>query len=74
MIAPSLFPRIAPTSALEKLKNDQAVVHYATKATAQMWIEQPLETNKEKRAARRFDHFFDTHPPLEDRIKRLREM
>ena len=39
-------------SALEKLRDDQAVVHHATKATAQMWIEQPLETDK-KKAARR---------------------
>ena len=35
-------------SALEKLRDDQAVVHHATKATAQMWIEQPLETDKKK--------------------------
>ena len=39
-------------SALEKLRDDQAVVHYATKATAQMWIEQPLETDAEEAAAR----------------------
>jgi heat shock protein HtpX len=60
-------------SALEKLRDDQAVVHYATKATAQMWIEQPLETDKEKPGSR-FNNLFDTHPPLEDRIKRLQEM
>jgi heat shock protein HtpX len=64
-------------SALEKLRDDQAVVHYATKATAQMWIEQPLEVadeDQKKDARSRFNHLFDTHPPLEDRIKRLREM
>jgi heat shock protein HtpX len=60
-------------SALEKLRNDQAVVHYATKATAQMWIEQPLETDKKKPGSK-FNNLFDTHPPLEDRIKRLQEM
>ena len=60
-------------SALEKLRDDQAVVHYATKATAQMWIEQPLETDKEKPGSK-FNNLFDTHPPLEDRIKRLQEM
>ena len=39
------FTRYPPglISALEKLRDDQAVVHHATKATAQMWIEQPLE-------------------------------
>ena len=30
-------------SALEKLQDDKAVVHYATRATAQLWIESPLE-------------------------------
>jgi len=60
-------------SALEKLRDDQAVVHHATKATAQMWIEQPLETDKEKPGSK-FNNLFDTHPPLEDRIKRLQEM
>ena len=35
-------------SALEKLRDDQAVVHHATKATAQMWIEQPLETRRRR--------------------------
>jgi heat shock protein HtpX len=62
-------------SALEKLRDDQAVVHHATKATAQMWIEQPLEPGRERKDARsRFNNLFDTHPPLEDRIKRLQEM
>jgi heat shock protein HtpX len=60
-------------AALEKLRDDQAVVHYATKATAQMWIEQPLETDKKKPGSK-FNNLFDTHPPLEDRIKRLQEM
>jgi heat shock protein HtpX len=60
-------------SALEKLRDDQAVVHHATKATAQMWIEQPLETDKKKPGSK-FNNLFDTHPPLEDRIKRLQEM
>jgi heat shock protein HtpX len=60
-------------SALEKLRDDHAVVHHATKATAQMWIEQPLETD-EKKPGSRFNNLFDTHPPLEDRIRRLQEM
>jgi len=60
-------------SALEKLRDDHAVVHHATKATAQMWIEQPLEMDKKKPGSK-FNNLFDTHPPLEDRIKRLQEM
>jgi heat shock protein HtpX len=59
--------------ALEKLKGDQAVVHYATKATAQMWIEEPLETDPKKPGSK-FNKLFATHPPLDDRIKRLQEM
>jgi heat shock protein HtpX len=62
-------------SALEKLRDDQAIVHHATKATAQMWIEQPLEPAADKKDTKsRFNSLFDTHPPLEDRIKRLQEM
>jgi heat shock protein HtpX len=61
------------TSALEKLRNDHAVVHHATKATAQMWIEQPLETGDTNRSSR-INRLFDTHPPLEERIRRLKEM
>jgi heat shock protein HtpX len=62
-------------SALEKLRDDQAIVHHATKATAQMWIEQPLEPGADKKDAKsRFNNLFDTHPPLEDRIKRLQGM
>ena len=60
-------------SALEKLRNDQAVVHYATKATAQMWIEAPLETAPDNRSSK-INKLFDTHPPLEERIQRLKEM
>jgi heat shock protein HtpX len=60
-------------SALEKLQADQAVVHYATRATAQMWIEQPLDRDEEKKGSW-LNRAFDTHPPLEDRIKALKEM
>ena len=59
-------------SALEKLRDDHAVVHHATKATAQMWIEQPLEA-AEKKPGSRFNKLFDTHPPHEDRIHRGQE-
>jgi heat shock protein HtpX len=60
-------------SALEKLRDDHAVVHHATRATAPMWIEQPLDTTDDNRGARA-NRRFDTHPPLEERIRRLREM
>ena len=63
-------------SALEKLKDDQAVVHHATRATAQMWIESPLDRDQEKEGKKGswLNRAFDTHPPLEDRIAALKAM
>jgi heat shock protein HtpX len=61
-------------SALEKLQGDQSVVHHASRATAQMWIEQPLEGKAGGSKQSWLDRAFDTHPPLEDRIARLKEM
>jgi heat shock protein HtpX len=68
-------------SALEKLKDDQAVVHHATRATAQMWIESPLDRGKghsdgngEGSKGSWLNRAFDTHPPLEERIRILQEM
>ena len=65
-------------SALEKLRDDQAVVHHATRATAQMWIESPLERDREVEAGRKkgtwLNRKFDTHPPLEERIAALKAM
>ena len=65
-------------SALEKLRDDQAVVHHATRATAQMWIESPLERDREVEAGRKkgtwLNRMFDTHPPLEERIAALKAM
>jgi heat shock protein HtpX len=60
-------------SALEKLKADQTSIHSASKATAHLWIEQPLDTDSNK-GHTRFNHLFDTHPPLDDRIRALQAM
>jgi heat shock protein HtpX len=60
-------------SALEKLKADQAVVHHATRATAQLWIESPLDRDREHKRTW-LNRAFDTHPPLDERIKILKEM
>jgi heat shock protein HtpX len=59
-------------SALKKLESDQAVVHHATRATAQLWIESPLDRKSEKGS--RLNRAFDTHPPLEERIRILESM
>ena len=60
-------------SALKKLQTDKAVVHHATRATAQLWIESPLERDEGKKGAW-LNRLFDTHPPLDERIKVLESM
>jgi heat shock protein HtpX len=60
-------------SALKKLQSDKAVVRHATRATAQLWIESPLDREEGKRGAR-LNRLFDTHPPMEERIRRLGAM
>jgi heat shock protein HtpX len=60
-------------SALEKLQSDQAVVHHATRATAQLWIESPLDREQQQKR-NWLNRAFDTHPPLEERIRILKEM
>ena len=61
-------------SALEKLRDDQTVVASHSRATAHLWIEQPMPTEKEEGKLSRLNRLFDTHPPLEERIAALREL
>jgi len=60
-------------SALEKLKDDHTSTHFASKATAHLWIEEPLdkETNK---GDTKWNHLFETHPPIDERIHALEQM
>jgi heat shock protein HtpX len=60
-------------SALKKVQSDTAVVHHATRATAQLWIESPLDREQSKKGSW-LNRAFDTHPPLDDRIKLLEAM
>ena len=60
-------------SALEKLKADDTSIHSASKATAHLWIEEPLDKTSNK-GNKRLNHLFDTHPPLDDRIRALQAM
>lgn len=60
-------------SALRKLQADQAVVHEATRATAQLWIESPLDREAGHKGAK-LNSMFDTHPPLAERIAILEAM
>ena len=60
-------------SALEKLKDDHTSTHFASKATAHLWIEEPLDKESNKGASK-LNHLFDTHPPIDDRIHALEQM
>jgi heat shock protein HtpX len=61
-------------SALEKLRDDTTVTHSASKATAHLWIEQPMSGVGDKGRQGWLNKMFDTHPPLEERIALLREL
>jgi heat shock protein HtpX len=56
-------------SALRKIAADQNVLTVANKATASLYIANPLKDHPFQ-----FDRLFDTHPPIEERIKRLEAM
>ncbi|MFZ5845043.1 MAG: M48 family metallopeptidase, partial [Patescibacteria group bacterium] len=57
--------------ALEKLGKDREVLEVATNATAHLYITNPF---KGKEFAAWFASLFNTHPPITERIKRLRSM
>ncbi|MEX2554314.1 MAG: M48 family metallopeptidase [Actinomycetota bacterium] len=59
-------------SALEKLRDDRTVVRSASRATAALWIESPLQ--REQGFFGWLNRLFDTHPPLDERIKILKEI
>jgi heat shock protein HtpX len=56
-------------SALEKISGSSDELRVANKATAHMYIVNPLKGSRAKSLSR----FFMTHPPIEERVKRLRE-
>jgi heat shock protein HtpX len=61
-------------SALEKLQADTTVTHSASRATAHMWIEQPVARVPDEGRMASLNRLFDTHPPLTERIAALREL
>jgi heat shock protein HtpX len=62
-------------SALEKLRDDTTVVRASNRATAHLWIEEPMpHYHGVDRRRNKWSHLFDTHPPLDDRIAALREL
>lgn len=60
-------------SALEKLRDNPAVIAHAPAATAHLWIESPLDT-RSRDVHGWFNRLFETHPPLQERIDTLREI
>ena len=62
-------------SALKKIAADQEPLEVANKATAHLYIVNPFKQNLSGRQAMTgLARLFDTHPPIQDRIKRLEEM
>ncbi len=62
-------------SALKKIAADREPLEVANKATAHLYIVNPLKQNLNGRSAvSSFSRLFDTHPPIEERIRRLEEM
>lgn len=59
-------------NALKKLGADKEPLEAANKATAHLYIVNPLKNTHP--GVGWFASFFSTHPPLEDRIKKLQEM
>lgn len=56
-------------SALEKISNDKEPLEAANKATAHLYIVNPLLEHGGS-----VNSLFDTHPPIAERIRRLKEM
>jgi len=59
-------------SALEKIAQDKEPLEVANKATAHLYISNPLKNQKD--SVSWFANLFNTHPPINDRIQRLRSM
>ena len=56
-------------NALQKIADDEEVLEVANRATAHLYIAQPI-----KKFEKRSRGLFDTHPPIQDRINILRAM
>lgn len=60
-------------SALKKISQDKEPLEAANKATAHLYISNPLKNLSTNRQIGWFAKAFNTHPPVEDRIKALLE-
>jgi heat shock protein HtpX len=70
----ALLTRYPPglISALRKIGASPTAMRSANNATAHLWLSQPSRLPGE--SSTRLERLFSTHPPLEDRIRRLEEM
>lgn len=59
-------------AALEKISQDKEPLEAANKATAHLYIENPLRNNEG--GVSWFANLFNTHPPIAERIRILRQM
>ena len=60
-------------SALKKLRDDTTVVSTGSRATAHLWIESPLQRQGSGFSSW-VNRLFDTHPPIEERIRALEQL
>jgi heat shock protein HtpX len=60
--------------ALEKISSDTQPLARANKATAHLYIANPIGDHKGKGGRGWFSGLFNTHPPIEERIAKLRSM
>lgn len=62
-------------SALEKIGHDKEPLEVANKATAHLYIADPMKADEgSARKTSWLANLFNTHPPIPDRVKRLRAM
>jgi len=61
-------------SALKKISGDTEALEAANKATAHMYIANPFQGKKDRRAVSKMANLFNTHPPIEKRVQMLEKM
>jgi heat shock protein HtpX len=59
-------------SALEKIRDAPHAMRSANNATAHLWLEQPSRVPGQETST--MEKLFSTHPPIEERIQRLKEL